>query len=61
MPELGPIDGAMLLMVMRARKSSTCPACEEPIEPGQYIARQVSPWMHWHCLPIVQLMQDGDS
>jgi hypothetical protein len=35
--------------VMRARRSSICPDCQEPIKPGQLIARR-GYWMHARCL-----------
>jgi hypothetical protein len=35
--------------VMRARRTSVCPACSEPIRVGQSIAR-AGYWMHTECL-----------
>lgn len=35
--------------VMRARRTSVCPACSEPIRVGQSISR-AGYWMHTECL-----------
>jgi len=46
---------ALATRTMKARRSSTCPACRGPILTGQTIARLASPpaWVHVRCVPIV--------
>jgi hypothetical protein len=42
--------------VRKARRSSTCPSCQEPILVSMSIARLVSPaaWVHLRCVPAVR-------
>ncbi len=46
---------ALATRTRKARRSSTCPACREPIHVSQMIARLVSPpaWVHVRCVPAV--------
>lgn len=47
---------ALATRTMKARRSSTCPACGGPITVGQAIAKLASPpgWCHLACIPAVR-------
>ena len=51
----GPDRLALASRTMRARRTSTCPACRAPILTGMTIARLTGPpaWVHVRCVPAV--------
>jgi hypothetical protein len=44
---------------MKARRRSTCSACNGQVLPGQQIARVTDPdaWIHLHCVEVVRAVR----
>jgi hypothetical protein len=50
---------ALATRVMKARRRSTCEACNSAILPGQSIARVTDPdaWIHLYCVEVVRAVR----
>jgi hypothetical protein len=48
---------SLAVRTMKARRSSTCPACRGPIMVGMSIAKIVAPtaWVHVRCVGVVRV------